>query len=50
VEIVDRLAQAIADESVEVERVSKDERSASELLDALGREWRAGVEDVRAGL
>ena len=48
--IVERLAQAVAEESAEVERLSKDERSAWELLEALRREWRAGVEDVRAGL
>jgi len=49
-EIVARLAQAIADESAEVTRHSKDYPEAVEMLEAMLAQWRAGVEDVGAGL
>ncbi|MGH8694888.1 MAG: type II toxin-antitoxin system HipA family toxin [Burkholderiales bacterium] len=49
-EVLERLAQAITDESVEVERYSKDERDAAETLGAMLEQWRVGMEDVRAGL
>jgi serine/threonine-protein kinase HipA len=49
-EIVEQLAAAVAAELVESERLAEGDPDAAELLGAMRAEWRAGLEDVRAGL
>jgi len=48
-ELLEQLAQAIAEESAEVERYATGRPEAAEMLGALLLQWRVGVEDVRAG-
>jgi hypothetical protein len=49
-EIVEALAQSIAEESKEVERYAKEHHDAMHMLDALRMQWEAGVRDARAAL
>jgi len=50
VPIVDALAQATAEESVELDRHARDTPSLADLLGAMRKQWEDGITDVRAGL
>jgi len=49
-EIVDALAESIAEESVHAERFGREHPKAAALIGAMVTQWKSGVQDVRAGL
>ena len=49
-EIVDALAESIAEESVHAERYGREHPKAAALIGAMVTQWKSGVQDVRAGM
>jgi serine/threonine-protein kinase HipA len=48
--VLERLAQAITEESAELERYAQDQPEAAAVLGPMLLQWRVGMADVRAGL